>query len=59
LVSILHNPLETTKVPKLSAACGSETPTPPVADKGGVKEAGETSDASGRESARRLSQMEE
>ena len=46
-----HYPLETTRVPKLSAACGSGTPTPPVADEGGVEEAGETNDASGSEAA--------
>ena len=40
-----------------SAACGSVTPTPPVAEMRGVEEAGETSDRSGSELARRLSQM--
>ncbi len=37
---------------------GSGTLPPPVADMGGVEEAGETSSASGSEAMRRLSQME-
>ncbi len=41
-----------------NAACGSGTPTPPVAEMGGVEEAGETSDASVSAPQRRLSQME-
>ncbi len=41
-----------------SAAGGSVTPHLPVAEMGGVKEAGETSSASGSEAMRRLSQME-